>query len=86
MLLLLWLFPIFSTDKGIDGINQWPAINQGTDGERTEFIYNLDDTVPAPQGHAGIRSVVYTFKSCNQWKCEWLKIKQLPCIKPYVLG
>lgn len=42
-------------DKGIDGIDHWTAINTGADGSRTEFIYNLDDVVPASQGHAGIR-------------------------------
>jgi hypothetical protein len=42
-------------DPSLDGISQWDAIRSGSDGKRTEFIYNLDDTVPATQGHAGIR-------------------------------
>ncbi|XP_052819435.1 arylsulfatase B-like [Mya arenaria] len=42
-------------DPGMDGIDQWEAINTGEEGQRTEFIYNLDDVVPATQGHAGIR-------------------------------
>ncbi|XP_060595787.1 arylsulfatase B-like [Ruditapes philippinarum] len=44
-----------SPDPSLDGISQWDAISSGSDGKRTEFIYNLDDTVPATQGHAGIR-------------------------------
>lgn len=46
---------VWFSDKGIDGISHWEAINKGTEGQRTEFIYNLDDVVPATQGHAGIR-------------------------------
>ncbi|WAR04048.1 ARSI-like protein [Mya arenaria] len=42
-------------DPGMDGIDQWPAISTGGEGQRKEFIYNLDDVVPATQGHAGIR-------------------------------
>ncbi|KAL4221464.1 hypothetical protein ACF0H5_019722 [Mactra antiquata] len=42
-------------DPSLDGISQWEAISTGSEGNRTEFIYNLDDTVPAPQGHAAIR-------------------------------
>lgn len=42
-------------DPNLDGIDQWEAISTGGDGKRTEFIYNLDDTDPATQGHAGIR-------------------------------
>ena len=42
-------------DENIDGINQWDEISQGGVSKRTELVYNLDDVVPATQGHAAIR-------------------------------
>ena len=29
--------------SGIDGINQWESIADGTPSPRTEFVYNMDD-------------------------------------------
>ncbi|KAJ8314190.1 hypothetical protein KUTeg_008751, partial [Tegillarca granosa] len=45
---------------GIDGLNQWPSLLNGSESKRSEFIYNLDD-LPPPfcVGHAAIRSGDY---------------------------
>lgn len=43
----------------IDGVDQWPAIVQGSQSKRNEFIYNLDNMFPAVNGHAAIRSGDY---------------------------
>ncbi|KAJ8314188.1 hypothetical protein KUTeg_008749 [Tegillarca granosa] len=45
--------------SGIDGLNQWPSLLDGSESKRTEFIYNLDDKLPAITGHAAIRSGDY---------------------------
>lgn len=52
-------------DPDLDGISQWEAISTGGQGKRTEFIYNLDDKMPATQGHAGIRMGDYKLLAGN---------------------
>ena len=44
-----------TTPSSIDGINQWDAIRTGGQSQRSELVYNLDDMLLAPQGHAAIR-------------------------------
>ncbi|KAL4235780.1 hypothetical protein ACF0H5_004171 [Mactra antiquata] len=39
----------------IDGVNQWEALSTGGESKRTEFVYNLDNALMPPTGHAAIR-------------------------------
>ncbi|CAC5379761.1 ARSB [Mytilus coruscus] len=42
--------------SGIDGVDLWPSISEGVPSSlRSEFIYNLDDSVVPIVGHAAIR-------------------------------
>ncbi|XP_050416113.1 arylsulfatase B [Patella vulgata] len=41
--------------NGRDGQNLWPSISTGRGEERSEFVYNLDDSLIAEEGHAAIR-------------------------------
>ncbi|VDI79517.1 Hypothetical predicted protein [Mytilus galloprovincialis] len=42
--------------RGIDGLNMWPSISKGVPSSlRSEFIYNLDDSLVPMMGHAAIR-------------------------------
>lgn len=41
--------------EDMDGLNQWEAISTGSESQRTELVYNLDNALFAQQGHAAIR-------------------------------
>lgn len=51
-----WVF-VIAADV-IDGVNQWPSLSMGSASARSEFIYNLDDSLLPEEGHAAIRLVV----------------------------
>ncbi|VDI79518.1 Hypothetical predicted protein [Mytilus galloprovincialis] len=59
---MLWVMPTILSAagggqvSGIDGLNMWPSISKGVPSSlRSEFIYNLDDSLVPTIGRAAIR-------------------------------
>ncbi|KAL5004414.1 hypothetical protein ScPMuIL_017870 [Solemya velum] len=64
--------------EGIDGLNQWPSISTGSKSARSEFIYNLDDCLPAQQGRAAIRIGDYKLMVGNPGLySDWYRPEQI---------